>query len=171
MKKFFMISVLAMMSMSSAFAGGGTVGSDKEDSNLEREGNRVTVKRNACLAYGGHVSDDDKRYFICTDGKYDGYITSGPAVGPSCNIQVASTKAHIDQYGGVNNEAQFLGAATEALKACLKSAKKLNRAVTVQTIELAKKSCDESGDQGLSQLYRGTCYLKAADLATFILGE
>lgn len=169
MKNVFMLSILALLSFSSALAGGGTVGSDQNDSNLEREGDRVTVKRSACLAYGGHVTDDDKRYFICTDGKYNGYITAGPAVAPSCNVLVGVAKDLVGQDGTVEDEAQFVQATSDALSACLAGAK--NWSSLKKTIQSAKKSCDESANQGQSDLYRATCYLKAADLATFVLGQ
>lgn len=169
MKSLFMIAILVFASFSAAFAGGGTVGPDQNDSNLEREGNRVTVKRTACLAYGGHVTDDDKRYFMCADGKYDGYITAGPAVGPSCNVLVGAAKDLVEQDGTVADEAQFVQATANALTACLSGAK--NWASLKQAIQSAKKSCDESANQGQSDLYRGTCYLKAAELATFVLGQ
>lgn len=53
----------------------------KADPNLYKEGNKVLVKRDACLSFGGYI-EEDKRYFVCTDGKYDGYITQGPAEEP-----------------------------------------------------------------------------------------
>jgi len=59
------------------------------DPNVSQEGNRSLVKRGACLAYGGHVTTD-KRYFICEDGKYDGYMTSGPKSGACQNLLVSA---------------------------------------------------------------------------------
>lgn len=174
MIKSFLVSLITVASMSSAFAvggtGGGTVGSDRNsDPNIEQEGNMYTVKRNACLAYGGHVSDNDKRYYICEDGKYDGMITAGPATAASCNIQVSNVKALVGKDGTVANEEQFAKAASLALDACEKGAQNWNSLKV--TIKAARKACNESADQGLSSLYRGTCFLKAADLATFILGQ
>lgn len=164
------MSFLAItVSLSSAFAGGGSVGSDKNDPNLEQDGPTYTVKRDACLNYGGQVTDDDKRYYICEGGRYDGYITAGPVTHVVCNVQVANTKKLVKKDGTVADEEEFLRGASASLIICEKTAK--DWASVKQTLKLAKKSCDESADQGMSALYRGVCYLKAAELATFTLGQ
>ena len=64
-----------------------TIALAKEDPNITHEGNKPVVNRNACLKYGGHVSANDRRYFICEGGKYDGHITEGPASEPEGDDQ------------------------------------------------------------------------------------
>lgn len=75
-----MILSLSLIALSSqVFAG-------SSDPNLSYEGNKVIVKRAACLRYGGQVGTD-RRYFICEGGRYDGYITVGPQTVFDCNNQ------------------------------------------------------------------------------------
>ncbi len=74
MKTLFFVMLASIIFVSPAEAG-----RKKKDPNLDYEGHKVMVKRAACLGHGGAVTEEDKRYFLCEGGKYDGYITSGPA--------------------------------------------------------------------------------------------
>lgn len=95
--------------------------------------------------------------------------TMTAAASESCNIEVVNTKSLILNDGSVDDEAAFLSMAQNTLVVCKSQAANWNS--VKETINNAKKSCDESANQGMSQLYRGTCYLKVSELATFILGR
>lgn len=86
----------------------------------------------------------------------------------SCNIQIDNAKALLNPDNTADDEAAFLAASTKALEVCE------NLASTHENLRLAltyaRISCDKTADQGMSQLYRGTCYLRASLLADFILG-
>ncbi|MGE0632458.1 MAG: hypothetical protein AB7O96_08630 [Pseudobdellovibrionaceae bacterium] len=86
----------------------------------------------------------------------------------SCNIQIANAKGLLNEDNTADDEEAFLLASTKALNVCQKSAE--NHSSLRSSLSHGRKSCDMTADQGLSQFYRGTCYLKAADLADFILG-
>ena len=144
---------------------------NNEDPNLEVEGQTTSVNRQACIDHGGQVSQEDKRYFVCSGGKYNGVITSGPISFRSCGEETARVQKMVLEDGSVENEDDFLNSATLALSVCISAAQSGNWKTLMYGLTKIKKSCDQSSDQGQSSLYRGTCYLKASELGTFILGR
>lgn len=54
----------------------------------------MSISRTACLKNYGKTEEDEK-YFICVDGKYDGYITSGPAK----TLQKVAEASSLSIYG------------------------------------------------------------------------
>lgn len=138
----------------------------KTDPNIIREGNREIVKHEACIKFGGFVSNNDKRYYICDGGRYGGYITPGPLTSLKCSLQILIAEAYEDQNGNVSDVPEFLQSASDALLVCRLNAK--NWPAVRLTIQKGKIACDEAANQGLSDQYRAMCYLKIAELARFI---
>jgi hypothetical protein len=157
-KTIFSIFLLAGLSAFSATGG--------SDPNLIHEGNRVIVKRHACLKLGGTVTDGDRRYFICDGGKYDGYITPGPAT--NCQEHLDQTHALLNASGLPANDSEFLRSAQETLSICITKAKDGGWSQVAILLDTAAKACRQGSDQ-MSSLYLGQCKLKAADLGQFIM--
>jgi len=84
-----------------------------------------------------------------------------------CVTGVDSARKHLLEDGTVADENAFLVAATDALVTCTADGKTWKKMPAF--ISKGKDICDQAADQGMSKLYRGTCYLKLADLVSWIL--
>src|SRR5689334_8696425 len=109
------------------------------DINIITEGDRSYVDREACTAAGGKIdSKTDKRYVMCRDGKYDGFIAGTNE--DVCNVQIGKTRELQDAQGLVNDEVEFLAAASSALGACTREAH--NFSSELETLsKTARKVC------------------------------
>ena len=168
------IILMALVSLSfNAFAskpkGGSDVGNAVDSSAVVSfEEGKAIVQRGACLTNGGIVSDQDKRYILCEGGKYDGYLTVGPAVAKaSCNLESEYTKDMLDKNGNVDDESIFLQMGQSTVAVCAAQASDFSS--LKDTIQKAKQSCDAIANQGQSILFRGLCYQKIGELASFIM--
>jgi hypothetical protein len=159
MKNIFLSSLLTIMFSMTAFAG------DIDNTDPAKP----VVKRSACIKNGGSVTDDDKRYFICDGGKYDGMITAGPAANCAQKVDATQELYKAAQEKSPELDEELLESATAALDACRTKAVDGQWASLQSTLKNAKKACDEGANQGMSQFYRGSCYLKAAELGRLIL--
>lgn len=93
------------------------------------------------------------------------------AVVADCSTAYNAAQAMVQADGTVDNESDFLTATKVAVQSCGQLAEAKGIKSLKQSIDLMKNQCDAQASQGMSDLYRGTCYLKLADLTRFILGE
>ena len=144
------------------------------DPNIEQEGNKTTVKREACLLNGGSVTDEDYRYFICSGGKYDGIITNGPvAEKASCALEISAAKDLLQADGTPKDESDtemYLYYSNTSLAICKGLAQEGKWNSLVSMLDSGKKVCKEA-QQGNSDIYLASCNLKVADVAAQALGQ
>ena len=99
------------------------------------------------------------------------FLISFSAMANDCSTSVDYAKSMIETDGTVANENQFMKAASAAINQCSDLSRTRNIRGLSSSISSIRSKCDQSANRGLSELYRGTCYLKIADLADFIIGH
>lgn len=85
-----------------------------------------------------------------------------------CSISIDAARSVLNPDNTADNEAQFLRLSRKALSDCRKNAD--NWPKLRQYIDLGSENCRDIANQGMSQLFHGTCLLKVADSAQFLLG-
>lgn len=88
----------------------------------------------------------------------------------NCSLRVSAAQDMVDHNGTVEDEQRFLSAATTALTTCARLADTRRFQGLSSSMRSMRSKCDLAANQGQSDLYKGNCYLKVADLANFILG-
>ena len=88
----------------------------------------------------------------------------------SCNIESDKARQMVLADGTVANESAFRDQARTASYACEYVALTAKWTAARNAVKFARRACDEASS-GQSDLYNGTCHLRAAELLTFILGR
>lgn len=88
-----------------------------------------------------------------------------------CSLPIARAQELLDASGGAEDETKFLQASRAAIEACDQVVVAANWSSLQDVVRRGKRACLESYLQGNSQLHLGHCYLKVADVVSFVTGK
>lgn len=87
----------------------------------------------------------------------------------SCSLSIDAAQSVLNPDNTADNEPLFLQLSIKALSDCRRDASQWRG--MDKFIDAGADRCTEAANQGMSDLYRGTCLLKVAQAASFILGR